>query len=134
MAMPVTRHFIYMWIILSLYPKRIIIFFFFPLRSIFEDRVEMWFVNDIFVDFFTVRLKGIKVINYPQIKIWIYRGYKNQFVERMWGKGCRIYIYILFFLRGVILHIILTYENCDYFLIWDWYTVVHFLNWNIGLR
>lgn len=43
----------------------------------------MWFVNDIFVDFFTVRLKGIKVINYPQIKIWIYRGYKNQFVERM---------------------------------------------------
>lgn len=58
-------------------------YYYFSLRSIFEDRVEMWFVNDIFVDFFTVRLKGIKVINYPQIKIWIYRGYKNQFVERM---------------------------------------------------
>lgn len=34
-------------------------------------------------ELFTVRVKVIKDINYPQIKVWIYRGYKNQFGENM---------------------------------------------------
>lgn len=44
----------------------------------------------LFSKLFTLRVKDIKDINYPQIKIWIYRGHKNKFGEKMWGKyDCR---------------------------------------------
>lgn len=42
----------------------------------------MQFANYTLKDIFTVRLKGIKDVNYTEI-IMISRGYKNQFGERM---------------------------------------------------
>lgn len=53
----------------------------FLLRNILEV-VMMQFANYTLKDIFTVRLKGIKDVNYTQI-VMISRGYKNQFGERM---------------------------------------------------
>lgn len=93
----------------------------------------MQFANYTLEDIFIVRLKGIKDINYPQIKLCIYRGYRNQFGERMWGKSCRIYIlnYLFFFFST--LHTVLTHESYNSFIIRDWY-VIPFLNWNTELH